>query len=217
MPGDDRQQPTRRARPGGASARPRAWARRCGPGRPPSPSRRSSSRARPATSAIGVSGSAARSAWCQETERSSSESAISASASAIQPGVAVISACPTRRRSRRDSANTTSPASTSTSSSRPARPAIVDGIERPAIERLGARGCSGSSIAPGSIRAPPGRGCPPVQPGGSIQFRYVGVADDPNMGANRKELVRVYVRFAWIAQSNHTLGREQHEQARHQG
>ena len=45
---------------------------------------------------IGVSGRAARSVSCQEIERSSSDSAISASASAIHPGVAVIRAWPMR-------------------------------------------------------------------------------------------------------------------------
>ncbi len=43
---------------------------------------------------IAMSGSAARSTACQEIERITSELAISASASAIQPGEAVISACP---------------------------------------------------------------------------------------------------------------------------
>ena len=53
---------------------------------------------------IRASGRAARSASYQETERSSSESPISASASMIQPGVAVIRACPTRPRFRREMA-----------------------------------------------------------------------------------------------------------------
>ena len=35
---------------------------------------------------IALSGSAARSTWCQETERNTSEMPISTSASAIQPG-----------------------------------------------------------------------------------------------------------------------------------
>ena len=65
---------------------------------------------------IGVSGSAARSTSCQEIERSSSESAISASASTIQPGVAVIRACPTRRGSAARARRATSPASKSTTS-----------------------------------------------------------------------------------------------------
>ena len=44
------------------------------------------------THLIGVSGSAARSVWCHEDARRNSESIISATASAIQPGVAVVSA-----------------------------------------------------------------------------------------------------------------------------
>ena len=60
---------------------------------------------------IGVSGSAARSVWCQETERSTSEGAISTSASTIQPGVAVISAWPMRCRSSRVTASATRPIS----------------------------------------------------------------------------------------------------------
>jgi hypothetical protein len=63
---------------------------------------------------IGVSGSAARNVCCQETDRITIASDISTSASAIQPGDAVASECPTRCSSRRESANTTRPASTST-------------------------------------------------------------------------------------------------------
>ena len=53
---------------------------------------------------IGVSGSAARSVWYQETERNTSDSAISPSASAIQPGVAVTRTWPTRLRFSRERA-----------------------------------------------------------------------------------------------------------------
>ena len=70
---------------------------------------------------IGVSGSAARSVSCQEAERSSSDSAISTSASATQPGVAVIRAWPMRCRPRRESANATSPATRITATTTPAR------------------------------------------------------------------------------------------------
>ncbi len=70
---------------------------------------------------IGVSGSAARSVWCQETARISIASDISTSASAIHPGEAVTSACPTRWSSRRESANTTSAASAITASTMPTR------------------------------------------------------------------------------------------------
>ena len=65
---------------------------------------------------IGVSGSAARSVWCQEIERISIASDISASDSTIQPGEAVTSAWPTRLSSRRESANATRPASRITTS-----------------------------------------------------------------------------------------------------
>ena len=96
--------------------------------------------------AIGVSGSAARSVWCQETERSSSDSAISTSASTIQPGVAVIRAWPMRCSSRRESAN-------ATSAGEQRSPTSTD------AERVGARGrASGAGVLrcahrAGSIRS----------------------------------------------------------------
>ena len=75
-----------------------------------------------------ASGRAARSASCQEIDRSTSDSAIKTNASAIHPGFACSSVCPTRLRFRWDSAYTTS-ATTSTAPSstahRAARPAAI--------------------------------------------------------------------------------------------
>ena len=68
---------------------------------------------------ITLSGRAARSTCCQETERSPSERAISSSESAIQPGLAVIRAWPARLRFSRESANATRPASATASSAIP--------------------------------------------------------------------------------------------------
>ena len=65
---------------------------------------------------ITLSGRAARRTCCQETERSTSEAPISSSESAIQPGLAVIRACPARLRFRRESANATRPATAIASS-----------------------------------------------------------------------------------------------------
>ena len=97
------------------------------------------------------------------------------------PGVAVISACPTRPRSRRESAKTISPASTSTRSRAAARPAMVEGSNRRVSERRAGLGCSVSSIVSGSIRAPlePGRRQPSAQ---SNIVPLYGVADDPELG-----------------------------------
>ena len=95
---------------------------------------------------IGVSGSAARSVSCQETERSSSEDAISTSASATQPGVAVIRAWPMWPRSRRDSAKPSSPARSSAATTRPTR--------RWTRDPRRVRGCFGvASSRRGSIKA----------------------------------------------------------------
>ena len=63
--------------------------------------------------AICVSGRAARSVCCQEIERHSRDRAISSSDSATHPGLAVSRSWPIACRSRRESANTTRPATAS--------------------------------------------------------------------------------------------------------
>src|SRR4051812_2636770 len=98
---------------------------------------------------IGVRGSAARRICCQETKRRTIESAINKSASAIQPGLALTSACPMRCRFSRETANTSTPATRRTPRSRPAY--LHLGRSR---RRGGLCGVPVRLIRAGSIRVP---------------------------------------------------------------
>ena len=119
-PGDDRHQPLVRPR-GGARAPPRAWARRCGPGTAPRPSRRSSSRARPRPRHRRVGQRRAQRLRARRPSASASPATSTPAPARSSRAIAVTSACPTRCSSRRESAKATSPASGITTRTMPTR------------------------------------------------------------------------------------------------